>query len=416
MIDLAALPPELNSTFIYTGPGAAPMMAAAGAWGSLGAELHTAAATYTSVVTGLTTEAWLGAASASMATAITPHLAWLSTTAAAADRAASQAAASAAAYEEAFAMTVPPPVVFANRVQLATLVATNILGQNTPAIAANEAHYAAMWAQDAAAMLTYAATSSVAGLLNPLAPPVSPVNPAGLAGQAAVTSSSGAQAGLSQLVATLPTVTQGLAQPLAGSSSGLGLGSILTDAINSTGGSGLWNTLQGLTAAGANVVAWHLFAAISGGVGLSNAVGPAAATVGATGATGAGGMILADSETAAPGLAAPQVAAELGEAYTVDGLSVPPSWSATVPAEDVGAVTLASAQAPAAVRGFGGIPLANYGLAAAAAAPLAFRGRSGGATPAPSKSLLARSRARKRRPRAVPIQAESDLKADPKSD
>ena len=47
-------------------------------------------------------------------------------------------------------MTVPPAVVAANRAQLATLVATNVFGQNTPAIAATEAQYAEMWAQDAA--------------------------------------------------------------------------------------------------------------------------------------------------------------------------------------------------------------------------------------------------------------------------
>jgi PPE-repeat protein len=32
-------------------------------------------------------------------------------------------------------MTVPPPVVAANRAELMMLVATNFLGQNTPAIA-----------------------------------------------------------------------------------------------------------------------------------------------------------------------------------------------------------------------------------------------------------------------------------------
>lgn len=36
------------------------------------------------------------------------------------------------------------------------LIATNILGQNTPAIAATEAQYAEMWAHDAAAMYGYA--------------------------------------------------------------------------------------------------------------------------------------------------------------------------------------------------------------------------------------------------------------------
>jgi len=35
-------------------------------------------------------------------------------------------------------------------------IATNILGQNTPAIAATEAQYMEMWAQDAAAMYGYA--------------------------------------------------------------------------------------------------------------------------------------------------------------------------------------------------------------------------------------------------------------------
>src|SRR5271163_2253019 len=53
--------------------------------------------------------------------------------------------------EAAIAATVPPPVIAANRVLLARLVATNFLGQNTPAITALEAHYADMWAQDVAA-------------------------------------------------------------------------------------------------------------------------------------------------------------------------------------------------------------------------------------------------------------------------
>ncbi len=59
-------------------------------------------------------------------------------------------------------MTVPPAVVAANRTQLATLVATNVLGQNTAAIAATEAQYGEMWAQDAAAMYGYAGSSAVA--------------------------------------------------------------------------------------------------------------------------------------------------------------------------------------------------------------------------------------------------------------
>ena len=70
--------------------------------------------------------------------------------------AATQATAAAGAYESAFAATVPPPIIEANRSLLAALVATNVLGQNTPAIAATEALYAEMWAQGATAMYRYA--------------------------------------------------------------------------------------------------------------------------------------------------------------------------------------------------------------------------------------------------------------------
>jgi hypothetical protein len=38
-------------------------------------------------------------------------------------------------------MSVPPSAVAANRAQLMTLQATNLLGQNTAAIAANEVEY-----------------------------------------------------------------------------------------------------------------------------------------------------------------------------------------------------------------------------------------------------------------------------------
>ena len=72
-----------------------------------------------------------------MAAAATPYVAWMSATAGQAELAGAQAQAAAAAYEAAFAMTVPPPLIAANRAQLMMLVATNFFGQNTPAIAAN---------------------------------------------------------------------------------------------------------------------------------------------------------------------------------------------------------------------------------------------------------------------------------------
>jgi hypothetical protein len=138
------------------------MLAAAAAWDGLAAELYSAATSYHTAVTGLTSGPWLGPASASMAAAAATNVAWMTTTAAQAEQTAAQAKAAAAAFEAALAMTVPPPVIAANRSLLAMLVATNSLGQNTPAIMATEAHYMEMWAQDAAAMYGYAGASAAA--------------------------------------------------------------------------------------------------------------------------------------------------------------------------------------------------------------------------------------------------------------
>src|ERR1700731_5428678 len=183
--DFGALPPEINSTRMYTGPGAGPMMAAASTWNDLAAELNTTASASQSVISTLTEEEGGGPSAAAMPPAATPYVGWMHTPAAAAEHAANQAMAATAAYEAAFAMTVPPPVVVANRVQLAALVATNILGQNTPAIAATEAHYGEMWAQDAAAMYGYAGSSASAGKLYPLSDPAPLTNPRGLGPPAA---------------------------------------------------------------------------------------------------------------------------------------------------------------------------------------------------------------------------------------
>src|SRR4051812_1415566 len=145
-MDFGALPPEINSARMYAGPGAAPLITAAVAWDELATELQAAASSYSSVIAGLTSGPWLGPAAANAATALTPYATWTSATAAGAEIAASQARAAIAAYEAAFASTVPPALVAANRSLLAALVATNFFGQNSPAIAATEALYSEMWA------------------------------------------------------------------------------------------------------------------------------------------------------------------------------------------------------------------------------------------------------------------------------
>ncbi|MGB3524146.1 MAG: PPE domain-containing protein [Mycobacterium sp.] len=207
-MNFAALPPEVNSGLMYLGAGSGPMLAAATAWSGLATELHTAAAGYESVVAELTSGAWSGPSSAAMTAAATPFVAWLNTTAGQAEQTALQAKAAVAAYEAAFALTVPPSIIAANRAQLLTLLATNLLGQNAAAIAATEAQYGEMWAQDATAMYSYSALSTTARELEPFAPPPQTSNPAGPVGQ------TGAQANPAANLAQ--TVSSRLASTLAG--------------------------------------------------------------------------------------------------------------------------------------------------------------------------------------------------------
>ncbi|OBI95617.1 PPE family protein [Mycobacterium asiaticum] len=219
-MDFGALPPEVNSGSMYAGAGPGSLLAAAAAWNGVASELSAAAVAFGSVITRLTTEEWVSPASLSMATAVQPLLAWFTQTAEAAAHAASQAMASAAAFERAFARIVPPAEIAANRARLARLIATNTLGHNVPAIAAAEAHYSEMWAQDAAVMYEYAAASAVAGRLDSLNGPAPLTNPAGAGNQAAAVAqaaASGAAAveGLSVLVTQGPAAVQSLAAPAA---------------------------------------------------------------------------------------------------------------------------------------------------------------------------------------------------------
>ncbi|KZS63670.1 PPE family protein [Mycobacterium ostraviense] len=171
MLDFGILPPEINSARMYSGPGSGPLLAAASAWAALAAHLELFAAGYSTVLSELLDASWSGAAAIAMASAVAPYAAWALTTAAQAEHIANQARAAAAAYEAAYAATVQPEVVAANRIVLATLVATNFVGQNTPMIATTEAAYMEMWAQDAAAMCCYAASSLVATQPVPLSAP-----------------------------------------------------------------------------------------------------------------------------------------------------------------------------------------------------------------------------------------------------
>jgi PPE-repeat protein len=185
-MDFGLLPPEINSGRMYSGQGPGSWSAASAGWDSLATGLTDAAGGYQSVIAGLIDESWLGPSSMSMAAAVTPYLSWMTATAAQCARAAANATAAATAFETAYAMTVPPPLVARNRSQLVALIATNVFGQNTPAIMATEAEYGEMWAQDATAMYNYAANSASASAFSVFTSPPHTTTSGGLAGRLGV--------------------------------------------------------------------------------------------------------------------------------------------------------------------------------------------------------------------------------------
>jgi PPE-repeat protein len=313
-MDFGALPPEINSARMYSGPGPATMLAAATAWEHLATELHSAASYYRSAVSELTNGPWQGPSSVLMAGAAAPQIGWLTATGAQAEQTAVQARAAVSAYEMAFAMTVPPPVIAANRAQLMTLVATNLLGQNTAAIAATEALYAEMWAQDATTMYGYAGTSAVAARLSPFTESPQTVNSGGLIAQAravsqAVGNSVGTDvaAALPRMISSLPTVLEALASPLSEDPL-LGLDLILASISAVTASVSITASLSSIFSSPsmqAQVVEEGLG---STGVALANSVG--------------GGAL---DQVQLGGAA---VSAQMGRAAPLGALSVPPNWAA----------------------------------------------------------------------------------------
>jgi PPE-repeat protein len=156
------LPPEMNSAAMYSGAGSGPMLEAAVAWDGLASELGSAASSFNAVTSGLAGQAWQGAAAQAMTAAAAPYTGWLSAAAAHASEAAGQARAMVSAFESAFAATVHPMAVAANRNSLVQAVMSNWFGVNAPAIAEFEADYETMWARDVAAMVGYHGGASAA--------------------------------------------------------------------------------------------------------------------------------------------------------------------------------------------------------------------------------------------------------------
>ena len=385
-MDFGALPPEINSGRMYSGPGSAPMRAASAAWNLLAAELESTATQYQSTIDVLDDE-WLGPTSATMAAAVDPYITWMSTTGAQAEQTAAQASAAASAYEAAFAMTVPPVEVAANRAQLAMLVATNVIGQNTAAIAANEAMYGEMWAQDAAAMYGYAGTSAAASSVKAFSQPPETSNPAAQAMQgSAVTQANGASTGsgvqsqLQQLTSTIPSSLKQLTSPVsAATNAATQPASALSDFLDFLDGADgnsigtfLNSSLVNGVVSGSYVSPALVTPAITSGIADINSLGPVGESAGRLGGAGVTDMI----KPLAPAPVSVGVSVNTTGSTLVGKLSVPPTWTAAAQVANHSGVTYAGGGWTNAVGptggGTGAVPAGMPGMPGAAAA------RSGG--------------------------------------
>ncbi|MBS9535371.1 PPE family protein [Mycobacterium sp. M1] len=355
MLDFGILPPEIISTQVYTGPGSAPLLAAAAAWDSVSGQLNSFALGYTTVLTGLQDDGWTGASAAAMAAAAAPYIAWVTETAALTEQSANQARSAAAAYETARAAIVPPAVVAANRALLAALVASNIVGQNIAAIADAETAYSQMWAQDSAAMHGYATAASVAVQLNTFHEPPQTTN-----------------------AAAAPTQALAPAQALASSAASQTSSSMADQVVD---GVGKLNTMSGPVNFGSGV-SRTVTSAGSFFTALAKAVGGAAPKAAAAAAPAAA----AAASTAAavqpgPALVRQAVLADFGKASPVGQLSVPKAWADATPIAAATEEPLFLAEAELAeVGSWGELPASGMMGAAPAAAMGAAAGVAGRST------------------------------------
>ena len=327
MLNFGALPPEVNSAKMYAGAGSGSLLAAAAAWNAMAAEMRSAAINYDSVIRSLVSEGWLGPSSAKMSAAIAPYLEWLNTTAIQAEQAGTQASTAAAAYEAAFAATVPPPVVAANRTLQANLVASNIFGQNTGAIAATDAQYGEMWAQDASAMTSYTTASRAASEMTAFSAPQSDTTTGATALQAdavnnALAAPAATQAtsiwdflGLSPNSNTSTTGLAGIMNFFSNSNPNL-IGAFLNNASVSGLSNGFTTNgmLNPTNFIDSQMALGSLSAAGASTSGLEDL------------AAGLGSSASLASAVSVPGAAA---TAAVGQASLVGALSVPPTWAGT---------------------------------------------------------------------------------------
>jgi PPE-repeat protein len=269
-----------------------------------------------------------------------------------------------------------------------------------------------MWAQDAAAMYAYSASSATASQLTPFTEPPQTTNAAAAPAQSAAVSQTSGASGLnigtqlSQLVNSLPTVLQNLATTITSPTtptattgnllSGLNLPQLVTlptlpaglstdltnwNTIMSTIASGPYS-LQGLTSipGGPFLSFGQVYSYAQNGQGLAAFGAPAKSITGALAPLTSGAA--ANLSSAVGGVGGAPVSGAMGKAALVGSMSVPQGWTETAPAIRTLASVLPTnaAAAPAAsLAGEEGVfgQMALSSLAGRAAGATAFGSGSG---------------------------------------
>ncbi|BBA88678.1 MULTISPECIES: PPE family protein [Mycobacterium] len=154
-----ALPPEVHSTLLSTGPGPSALWSAAAAWRALATQYTDISDELTQLLAAVRAGSWDGPTAERFVAAHQPFLDWLAQAAAVANAAATAHESAAAGYTSALAAMPTLAELATNHAVHGALVATNFFGINTIPIAFNESDYMRMWVQAAITMTGYQAVS-----------------------------------------------------------------------------------------------------------------------------------------------------------------------------------------------------------------------------------------------------------------